>query len=148
MALLTVAPGGLQTPTDFTVYGIMNNLAPDWKETGKGHLNWDTAPCRNGISGQKYLGRLTFDNTKDRLINKPDAVRFASRELDDFIRDAKGKPVTLVFIPDTKSNRPARFKSKEGQPNDSPAIALRYLQNGSGGVNPKDTENTMPTKKK
>ena len=148
MALLTVAPGGLQTPTDFKVYGIMNNLAPDWKETGKGHLNWDTAPCRNGISGQKYLGRLTFDNTKDRLINKPDAVRFASRELDDFIRDAKGKPVTLVFIPDTKSNRPARFKSKEGQPDDSPAIALRYLQNGSGGVNPKDTENTMPTKKK
>ena len=71
MALLTVAQGGQQTPTAFTVYGIMNDLEPEWQETGEGHLNWDAAPCRNGISGQKYLGRLSFDNTKDRLKTSP-----------------------------------------------------------------------------
>ena len=142
MALLTVAQGGQQTPTEFTVYGIMNGLEPEWLETGVGHLNWDTAPCRNGISGQKYLGRLSFDNTQDRLKNKSDAVRFSSRELDDFIRDANGKSVTLVFIPASNSNRPARFKSKEGKPDESPALAIRYLQSNSELVDREDTKKT------
>lgn len=128
MAILTVSQGGQQAPTAFMVYGITNSLKPDWTETGAGHLNWKSAPCSNGISGQKYLGRLTYDNTKDRLMNEPDAVRFASRELDDFIRDNDGQPVTLVFIPASNSNRPARFKSKEGSPEESPAIAIRYKQ--------------------
>ena len=131
IALLTVAQGGQQMPTAFIVYGILNDLEPEWQETGKGHITWEDAPCRNGISGQKYLGRLSFDNTKDRLKNKPDAVRFASRELDEFIRDAKGQTVTLVFIPDSSSNRAARFKSKEGQPDESPALAIRYLRTKS-----------------
>ncbi len=148
MALLTVAQGGQQTPTAFTVYGIMNDLEPEWQETGEGHLNWDAAPCRNGISGQKYLGRLSFDNTKDRLKNQSDAVRFASRELDDFIRDANGKPVTLVFIPDSNSNRAARFKSKEGQPDESPAIAIRYLQANPGLADRKDEKKNTPVTEK
>ncbi|MGI9444872.1 MAG: protein kinase domain-containing protein [Rubripirellula sp.] len=148
MALLTVAQGGQQTPTAFTVYGIVNDLEPEWQETGEGHLNWDAAPCRNGISGQKYLGRLSFDNTKDRLKNQSDAVRFASRELDDFIRDANGKPVTLVFIPDSNSNRAARFKSKEGQPDESPAIAIRYLQANPGLADRKDEKKNTPVTEK
>ncbi len=145
IALLTVAQGGQQTPTAFTVYGILNDLEPEWQETGKGHLNWETAPCRNGISGQKYLGRLSFDNTKDRFKNKPDAVRFTSREFDDFMRNAKGKTVTVVFIPDSNSNRAARFKSKEGQPDESPAIAIRYLQAKSGLVDRKYEKKNKPT---
>ena len=143
MVLLTVAQGGQQTPAAFTVYGIIKDLKPEWQETGLGHLNWETAPCRNDISGQKYLGRLSIDNTKDRLKNKSDAVRFASRELDDFIREANGKPVTLVFIPNSHSNQPMRFKSKEGQPEESPAIAIRYLQANS---EPGDRELTQNTK--
>ena len=126
MVLLTVAQGGQQANTGFTVYGIINALEAEWLETGKDHLNWDNAPCRDGISGQKYLGRFSFDNTKDRLKNTPDAVRFASRELDDFIQEANGKLVTLVFIPESNSQRPSRFKSKEGKPDESPALAIRY----------------------
>lgn len=148
MTLFTVAQGGQQTPTSFTVYGIMNDLDADWQETGLGYLDWDTAPCRHGISGQKYLGRLSFDNTKDRLKNKPDAVRFSSRELDDFIRDANGKSVTLVFIPDSNANRPIRFKSKEGQPDESPAIAIRYLPANSEAGDRENTQKTKPVKKK
>jgi hypothetical protein len=134
MALLTVAQGGHQANTAFTVYGIKNDLDPEWQEIGEGHLNWNTAPCKDSISGQKYLGRFSFDNTKDRLKNKPDAVRFASRELDDFIRDAKGKSITLVFIPESNSSRPSRFKSKEGQPDESPAMGIRFLKAKSKSV--------------
>ena len=123
-----MAQGGQQTNPAFTVYGVTNELNPEWLETGKGHLNWNTAPCRDDIGGQKYLGRFSFDNTKDRLKNAADAVRFASRELDDFIREANGKLITLVFIPDSNSSRPARFKSKEGQPDQAPAIAIRPLK--------------------
>jgi len=128
MALLTVAQGGQQTNTAFTVYGVTTELDPEWLETGKDHLTWNTAPCRDDIAGQKYLGRFSFDNTKDRLKNAADAVRFASRELDDFIREANRKLITLVFIPDSNSSRPARFKSKEGQPDQAPALAIRSLK--------------------
>lgn len=128
LLLLTVAPGGQQTNARFKAYGITTNLPPEWRETGPRHLNWEASPCRENIRGQKYLGTFTFDNTKDRLKNSPDAVRFASRELDDFIREAKGTTVTLALFAESKSTRPSRFKSKEAQPREAPALAIRRLR--------------------
>ncbi len=132
LVLLTVAEGGHEANSVFAVYGIAGGLEPEWNETGEGYLNWESSPCRDGIGGQKYLGRCSFDNTKDGLKNAQDRVRFISRELDDFISDTKHDLITLVFIRETTSNRPSRFKSKEGVPDQSPALAIRYQQPESG----------------
>jgi len=126
--LLTVAQGGHEASSVFDVYGITKGLEPKWSETGEGHLNWDTSPCRDGIGGQKYLGRCSFDNTKDGLKYSQDCIRFVSRELDDFISNATTDLITLVFIRETPSNRPSRFRSKEGKPDEAPALAIRYKQ--------------------
>jgi serine/threonine protein kinase len=123
--LLSVQPGGLQGKSTINVYGIQSRLEDEWKETGEASLNWNNSPCRDGIGGQQYLGQLVIDNFKDHLGKKTDEVRFFSTELDDFLRSAAGDLVTIVLIRENVAEAASSFKSKEGKPNEAPALALR-----------------------
>lgn len=123
--LLSVHPDGLQEKSTINVYGIESELEEAWKETGETSLTWNQSPCRDGVGGQKYLGQLNVDNFKDHLKEVPDGVRFFSPALDDFIRSVPGDLITIVLIRDNVNDAATRFKSKEGKPNEAPAIALR-----------------------
>jgi hypothetical protein len=123
--LLTVAPGGHQATSNIDVYGITEGLDPQWVARKEGHLTWESSPCRDGIGGQKYLGQFTIDNFKDNLKDKPDGVRFFSKELDEFIRSAEDDLVTIVLIRENSADKPTRFKSRDGKPKVAPALAIR-----------------------
>ncbi len=123
--LLSVQPGGLQGKSTVNVYGIESELEEAWNETGEGSLSWSQSPCRDGVGGQKYLGQFTIDNFKDHLNNVSDGIRFFDPALDDFIRNASGDLITIVLIRENVNDAATRFKSKEGKPNEAPAIALR-----------------------
>jgi hypothetical protein len=123
--LLTVQPGGHQSTSEFTAYGIVSGLNQDWQETGEGHLTWQDSPCRKGVGGQHYLGEFTMDNSKDNLKDVQDGVRLFGAELDDFLRSASSDLVTIVLIRNTQSDKPTLFKSREGKPKEAPALALR-----------------------
>lgn len=125
MLLLTVQPGGHQSTSEFTAYGIVSGLAEDWTETGDGHLTWLDSPCRDGIGGQQYLGELSMGNSKDRPKNVSDGVRLFGDEFDDFLRSVSSDLVTIVLIRNTQSEKPSLFKSREGKPKEAPALAMR-----------------------
>lgn len=124
--LLTVAIGGHGGRGKFTVYGIEEGLESAWKENGAGSLTWDNSPCRKDVGGQKYLGQIPIDNTKDSLKDKVDQVRLIDPELDAFIRQHDGKNFTFVLIPQSTTNRPIRFHAKEGNPQMSAGLAIRF----------------------
>ena len=66
-----------------------------------------------------------MNNFKDHLTSVTDGVRFFSPALDDFVRAADSDLITIVLIRDNVNATATRFKSKEGKPNEAPAIALR-----------------------
>lgn len=123
--LLSVHPGGFQGTSKIDLYGIQTKLDSQWSESGQEPLVWSRSPCRDGIGGQLYLGQCTIDNFKDNLKDKPDGVRFFSQALDDFVRSAEGDLITIVLIRDQVNDAATRFKSKEGSPDQAPALALR-----------------------
>ncbi len=123
--LLTVEPGGLPSTSTINVYGIREGLDQDWAESGESHLDWQSSPCRISVNQQQYLGQVTMQNTGDNLKNLGDAVRIFGAELDDFIRTSTGNLVTIALVRENIANKPTQFKSKEGKPNQAPALALR-----------------------
>jgi serine/threonine protein kinase len=123
--LLTVSPGGHQGNSVINVYGIKTEPPVTWDETGEKALNWNDSPCRESVADQTYLGQLSFENSKDHLSKTPDGVRLFSPTLDDFIRDSTGDLITIVLIRENPGEQSTRFKSKEGKPNESPALAIR-----------------------
>ncbi len=130
VVLLTVEGGGNESNCTINAYGIGDSLDADWIETDADHLAWETSPCRDGVGGQRYLGQVTIDNFKDNLKNKPDAVRIFSEELDEFIRSSPSDLITIALIRENQSDKPSRFKSKEGKPSEAPALALRRRPQG------------------
>ena len=124
--LLTVAKGGHAGRSKFTVYGIEQGLDSEWKENGAESLTWDNSPCQKDVGGQKYLGQISIDNTKESLKDSVDQVRLIDSELDAFVRRHDGENLTFVLIPQSTSNRPIRFHSKEGNPEMSAGLAIRF----------------------
>jgi hypothetical protein len=123
--LLTISPGGHQGTSVINVYGLKSEPSEPWSETGESAFNWNNSPCREGVAGQVYLGQLSIENSKDRLSTIPDGVRFFSTALDDFIRDSPDDLVTIVLVRENPGEQSTRFKSKEGKPSESPALAVR-----------------------
>ncbi len=123
--LLTLTGDGDESTTEFEVYGIVDGLESDWTEAGQGYLQWKESPCRDGVGGQKYLGTLRFDNAKNNLKNKTDQIRMAGEALDDFLRMSPEDRVTIALIRNSWSGRRTYFQSKEGKPDQAPAIAVR-----------------------
>jgi eukaryotic-like serine/threonine-protein kinase len=123
--LLTVEPGGHQGKSILNAYGITLGVGENWSESGPNHLQWENSPSRDGIERQQFLGQATIDNSGDNLQNSTDRVRIVGQGLDDFIRNATGDLVSIVLVRENDAESPTRFKSQEGKPDQSPALALR-----------------------
>jgi hypothetical protein len=123
--LLLTMTGDSETTNKFNVYGIREGVDPMWAESGDDHLQWNASPCRDGVGGQKYLGQFTADNSGKSLSGKLDRIRMASRELDDFLRSAEGDTVTIAIVRENGSASRPQFMTKEGKPDEAPALALR-----------------------
>lgn len=129
--LLSVQPGGFQGTSNINLYGVRSDLQEDWNEGREDPLTWGNSPCRDGIGGQAYLGQLKIDNAKDHLSSVSDGVRFFSPALDDFLRNAPGDLITIALIRENNGDAATRFKSKEGKPNQAPALAMRPRRSAS-----------------
>ena len=134
--LMLTMTGDSKTNNEFNVYGIRSGLDMAWSETSPatetepgqatpGHLTWTNSPRRDGVVGQTYLGQFQTDNSDGSLSGKADGVRMASRELDDFLREAEGDVVTIAIVLENSSASRPQFTSKEGKPDHAPCLALR-----------------------
>ncbi len=123
--LLTVEKDSHPGKSTISLYGVAEGLPEDWNERGESHLTWGQAPSRNGIEGLRYLAQVHLDNSGEALKDAVDGVRIHGPNLDDFLREAPGNVVTMVLIRDTVAGKPVCFSSKEGKPNQAPALALR-----------------------
>ncbi len=123
IVLLTVVPGGHPGTNKINVYGVVDE---DWKEKGEGHLVWDQAPSRDGTESLRYLTQIEIDNGGEALKNQVDAVRIHGPNLDDFLRESSSDLVTLVLVRESSADRPICFSSKEGKPEQAPALAIRH----------------------
>lgn len=123
--LLLTMTGSSETTNKFNVYGIREGLDPMWSEAGGDHLQWNDSPCREGVGGQKYLGQFVADNSGGALKHKTDRIRVASSELDDFLRLAEGDTVTIAIVRENGSASRPQFRTKEGKPDEAPALAIR-----------------------
>ncbi|QDT02510.1 Serine/threonine-protein kinase Pkn1 [Rubripirellula lacrimiformis] len=123
--MMTIAGDGNPSKDEFRVYGIDDPGASDWVESGDGYLDWQHSPLRDGIAGQSFLGRLTFDNSGNHLKDAVDKIRMVGEGLDDFLRSANSDQVTIVLQRTSTSKKPTYFWSREGKPEASPALAVR-----------------------
>lgn len=123
--LLLTMTGSSETANKFHVYGIREGLDPMWTEAGDDHLQWNNSPCRDGVDGQRFLGQFQADNSGGSLRHQTDRIRMASRELDDFLRSATGDTVTIAIVRENSSASRPHFRTKEGKPDEAPALAMR-----------------------
>ncbi len=145
--LLTLDKGSHQSTSTILAFGVSEGLpqdtlesrsragsvgttseSPPAKEHQPPHLTWDRAPSRAGIESLSYLAQVTIDNGGDTLKGVVDGVRIHGANLDDFLRMAASDLVTIVLIRENKAEKPTCFSTKEGKPNQSPALAIRPLR--------------------
>lgn len=125
--LLTVAGGSVAKESLVNVYGVREAAAAKWDSGDPDSFRWKNSPSEAGITNQVYLGQLTVQNENEALKDQTDQVRFYSEALDDFLRSAEGTTVTLALVSETWSDQPTRFRSKDGKPDQAPALAIRRV---------------------
>jgi len=135
---LTVADESPSKKTAVRVYGWVPaeqgsgvesqaGVTPDgWAERGAAALTWESLPDLKTSGRFVSLGRLEIDNSRNVLKEKPDRVRFVSKLLDDFLRQADGPVVSMLLVPEDSSSKPLRLVAKEGAPEMAPALAIRW----------------------
>ncbi|MCC9644044.1 protein kinase [Rhodopirellula sp. JC740] len=132
--LLSVAPDSLASLFNVQVHGWPDDvLGADgmgprkWQEASESDslLKYEGAPWKDGFEQLVPLGEFDFDNAAQVLKDKPDAVRFVSKAMDEFLRTSSGV-VTLVLSTKSWTNHPSRFHTQERSPELAPAMAVRW----------------------
>ena len=116
------------------VFGVRDELGfDDWTETGDGYVTYGDVPgittSSRSVDGDRivFLGTLFVDNAGFALNNRPDALRFSSDALAEFVAaDGDGR-VTLLLKRTTRSNEQTQLWSKEGNPDLAPALRLALV---------------------
>jgi len=125
LLLLTLDTGGHQGKATLTAYGVTRLMGPDWAEKGEDGINWMTSPSAGEIESYPFLGRVELDNSGGQLERQIDAVRLFGRGLDDYLRADQGEFITILLVQTNTTDRPLRVVSREGNADESPAVALR-----------------------
>ncbi|WDQ18291.1 protein kinase [Rhodopirellula sp. P2] len=130
--LLSMAPDSHPGAGRITVHGWPSDLptpdgigALEWKESGEGHLTFETSPAAEDLEGLVPLGELEFNNSGEGLKDQPDGIRFISKALDDFLRSSTGV-VTLVLSQEGWLDDPTQFHSRDRSPELAPGLAVRW----------------------
>lgn len=123
--LLTVDDGGFSGTSTITAYGVAAGGEGRWEESGASPLTWNGCTSGERLSSLAFLGQSEVDNRAGALKHSPDAVRIVGTNLDDYVRGCTGGLATIVLVRETRHAKPTRFVSKEGNPTQSPALALR-----------------------
>ncbi len=123
--LMTVHDGGLLGRSVLNAYGVPESIAGDWAEHGPQGLRFENAPSGGGVERLMFLGQVTIDNRGGDLKHVQDGVRIVSSNLDDFLRNHTGSLATIALVRENGANKPTRLSSKEGKPDQAPALALR-----------------------
>jgi hypothetical protein len=123
--LLTVDEGGFPGTSTITAYGVPPGGEGPWKESGSSPLTWNGCPSSERLSSLSFLGQAEVDNRGSALKHSPDAVRVVGTNLDDYVRGCTDGLATIVLVREARHAKPTRFVSKEGNPTQSPALALR-----------------------
>jgi hypothetical protein len=122
---VTMTKDSAKEPRNLRVWGVIEGKdGGEWKESGEMHITWETVPGNNDMAASKFLGTMEFDNTGGVGNAKPDALRFASPELDDFIRADTDGLLTLYLTLKEGGGGPTKIASKEEEPSQSPSLTL------------------------
>lgn len=98
----------------------------DWTERGSDALTWQAVPDLKTSGQFTSLGRIEFDNSRNVLKETPHGVRFVSKLLDNFLRQAKEPVISILLVPEDSPSKPIRLVAKEGAPEMAPALAIRW----------------------
>lgn len=105
--------------------GAENVVEEAWTESGPDALRFEISPSRDGVGGLPFLGQATIDNRDGNLKHETDRVRIVGPNLDDFLRSDSGPLATIVLVRENAHDKPTRFRTKEGKPDQAPALAIR-----------------------
>ena len=121
--VLTLAKGGHPHKAKILAFGITEPSFA-WPDSSE-QLTWSQTPSESSITNQRFLGMVELPGARDALEEQVDAIRIHGSALDDFLRSAGSRRVTLVLTCDSWSDRPLRFVSKDGTPDLAPGLAIR-----------------------
>ncbi|WP_404310548.1 serine/threonine-protein kinase [Neorhodopirellula lusitana] len=123
---LTLLKTPLPPSTELRLYGSDADAAERWREEGSAAITWNNSFSGPGL--EKSLP-LLVDLTSEDLIVKSKQIFFTSDKLTDFVRNSKGRSVTLVVAGSNSDNLAVLFVSRDKDAERAPALILKVPDN-------------------